>query len=295
VEIQALRRRAEEIAEDRDRGAAELLALTLPLLADALAGGRAAPLEVARVICRGQPAMAPLWNACAAAVADASQPGRFARRRAEMERAPAALVRAAGAALRDALSSDESPHLLTLSYSSSLVRVLGALAADRRFRVTCGESRPRYEGRRMATDLAAHGIDVTLVTDAALASALASASAVVVGADAFAPVSWTNKVGTRALAAAASLAGVPTFVICARDKARPPAPGAAEHNDGPPAEIWEDPPPGIRVANPYFETIPAELATLFLMEIGRVGPDELDRVCTRYAADLSNLVSALGE
>jgi len=60
VENQALRRRAEEIAHDRDRGAAELLALTLPLLAEALATGADTTLEVVRTICGGQPAMAPL-------------------------------------------------------------------------------------------------------------------------------------------------------------------------------------------------------------------------------------------
>ena len=295
MENQALRRRAKEIAQDRDRGAAELLSLTLPLLADALAGGGEMTLDVVRMICRGQPAMAPLWNACGAAITDASQPGRFARVRAEMERAPAALVRAAGAALRDALGDERSPRLLTLSYSSSVARVLGALAPDRALKVTCGEGRPRYEGRRMASALAAHGIDVTLTTDAALTATLSSASAVVVGADGFGPAAWINKVGTRGLAAAASLAGIPTFVICTRDKARAAPADADAAVEGPPGEIWEGPPAGVRLSNPYFEAIPAEVATLFLMESGRLAPDELEAVCARYAADISNLIKVLGQ
>ena len=295
MENQALRQRAEEIGRDRDRGAAELLALTLPLLAEALASGRETTLEVVRTICGGQPAMAPLWNACGAAMSDASQPGRFARVRAEMERAAAALVRAAGAALDEALGDERSPHLLTLSFSSSVARVLGAVAAHRPLRVTCGEGRPRYEGRRMATELASSRIDVTLTTDAALTVRLSSATAVIVGADAFRPSAWINKVGTRGLAAAASLAGVPTFVICTRDKARPGAPHAEALVDGPPEEVWDTPPPGVGLSNPYFEDTPAELATLFLMESGRVSPDDLESVCARYSADILNLQQVLAQ
>ena len=59
----------------------------------------------------------------------------------------------------------------------------------------------------MATELTSSRIDVTLTTDAALTARLSSATAVVVGADAFGPSAWINKAGTRGLAAAASLAG----------------------------------------------------------------------------------------
>jgi initiation factor 2B subunit 1/2 family protein len=291
--VEKLLRRAEAIAGDRDRGAAELLAITLPLLADAIAAGDGPLLAVVRMICRGQPAMAPLWNACAAAVSDTAQPGRFARVRAEMERAPAALVRAARAALDDGLGPDPSPHLLTVSYSSSVAGVLGDLARTRHLQVTCGEGRPRYEGRRMASDLAGRGLAVTLATDAALTSKLTSASAVVVGADSFGPSVWMNKVGTRGLVAAASLAGVPTFVICTRDKAA--AGGVRLPGDGSPDEVWADAPAGVQVENPYFEAIPVELATLFLMETGRVAPAQLDRISGRFSSDIARLMRAFGQ
>ena len=81
-------------------------------------------------------------------------------------------------------------------------------------------------------------------------------------------------------------------MICTRDKACPGAPHA-EAVDGPPEEVWDAPPSGLRLSNPYFEDTPAELATLFLMESGRVSPDELDSVCARYTADILNLQKAL--
>src|SRR5262245_22917657 len=121
--------------------------------------------------------MAPLWNACAAAVADRSRPGRFAQVRAEMERAPSALVTAAQRALDDLLPDDRTPHLLTLSYSSSVARTLSEVARQRRLHVTCAEGRPRLEGRRMAAELTKAGAVVTLATDAAIVAALDHASA----------------------------------------------------------------------------------------------------------------------
>jgi translation initiation factor 2B subunit (eIF-2B alpha/beta/delta family) len=293
VEIQALRRRAEAIAGDRDRGAAELLVDTLPLLAEALAAGAETTLDLTRLICNGQPAMAPLWNACAAAVADRDEPGRFARARAEMERAPAALVRAAGLALRDALGDADAPRLLTLSYSSSVARVLGALAGERRLDVVCGEGRPRCEGRRLASELASAGATVTLTTDAALTSRLDAASAVVVGADAVGRSMWINKAGTRGLAAAAHLGGVPLFVVCTRDKVAADALIAGITHEGPPGEVWEQRPAAVGVANPYFERIPTALATLFLMESGPVGPDDLSGVTQRYGDAISALLTLL--
>src|SRR5687767_3613614 len=90
--------RATAVAADRDAGASELLARLLPLLEEAIAAGPDQTIAVARIVCATQPAMASLWHACAAAVAEIAQPGSFARRRAELERAPRALVRAASAA-----------------------------------------------------------------------------------------------------------------------------------------------------------------------------------------------------
>ena len=71
--------------------------------------------------------MAPLWNASAGAVAEFDRhQGRFQRMRAELERAPAALARAATSALHQALAGEDQPQVLTLSYSSSVAAALDA-------------------------------------------------------------------------------------------------------------------------------------------------------------------------
>jgi len=287
--------RARAIAEDRDRGASELLQSLLPLLQDAIIAGETATIDVARVVCRGQPAMAPLWNACAAALADHHTRGRFARIRAEMERAPAALTRLGVAALGDLVKDSSLPHVLTLSYSGSVRSILERLVAAKPFRVTCGEGRPRFEGRTMATALAAVGARVTLATDAALTTFLPSATAVVVGADALGATFWINKAGTRGLAAAASLCGVPVYVVATRDKAMGRLLEQRQAGvDMAAVEVWADPPSEVAVANPYFERIASELATLFLTEAGPLTPADLPAVAERYGDDIRKLIDVVG-
>ena len=282
--------RANAIAADRDRGAGELALELLPVLDDALAEGPDVTLAVARAVCRGQPAMAPLWHACAAAVREGEAPGAFARVRAEIARAPAAVARAASLALRDLLQGSDSPRIVTLSFSSSVQQTLGSVSSDRRLRVVCGEGRPRFEGRRLAVSLASPSVDVTLTSDAALASFLPDADAVVVGADAIAETFWINKVGTHALAAAATYSGVPVYVVASRDKAMPADLAAAWRSLPAPAnEIWAEADPRIAVLNRYFEPTPIELATLFLTDAGPVSPGDLPAIVRQRAKSISDL------
>jgi translation initiation factor 2B subunit (eIF-2B alpha/beta/delta family) len=265
----------------------------LPILAAAVDEGPAATLDVARLVCRGQPAMASLWRACAAAVVDHQQPGRFARARQEMERSRSALAKAGGRALTDLLDGVESPRLMTLSFSSSVVDVLASVR--RPLRAVCGEGRPRFEGRRMAVALADCGVAVTLVTDAALTACLDDAAAVIVGADAVAATFWINKVGTHGLAAVAHRAGVPLFVVAGREKGMPGAiEGFWRPHAGAADEVWPEADPRVVLANPYFESVPVDLVTLFLTDAGLVPPEAAPTLAQRDADALTALLNQLG-
>jgi ribose 1,5-bisphosphate isomerase len=286
--------RATAIAAERDAGASELLGRLLPVLEDAIAAGPDQTVAVAQIVCTGQPAMAPLWHACAAAVGEVSRPGSFWRRRRELQRAPLALVRAASAALRDLLTDDRDPLLLTISFSGSVADTLVELARTRPFRIVCGEGRPRFEGRRLAEHLSSSGIDVTLVVDAAMTALLPHASAVVVGADAIAADRWINKIGTFGVASAAAWSGVAVYVIAGREKFVPAAlsphvvlPQASAH------EIWPDGPLQIHQHNIYFEVTPADLATLYLSDGGVIPPTDVPAAVERHAADIDFLLSYL--
>lgn len=285
---------ADAIAANNAAGAAELLEVLLPLLADALHAGEAETREVVRRVCRGQPGMAALWNACAAAAVEPRQPGRFARVRAEMERAPAALVRVGATMLLEDVGDRPRPLIVTMSYSSSVMKVLAAVHERHPLRIVCGEGRPRFEGRTLATRLGSVGAEVTLTTDAALTTYLAEASAVVCGADALAAGWWINKVGTLGVCAAAARVGVPVSVLATRDKAMARVlAGQWSGKAGPAEEVWSAPTDGVVIGNPYFERIPADLANRFVTDIGVLAASDLPALAERYASDLETLLSLI--
>jgi translation initiation factor 2B subunit (eIF-2B alpha/beta/delta family) len=291
----SLAERAAAIAGDRERGASALAAELTLVLDAALRAGRENTIAVARVVCAGQPAMASLWNLCAAAVAEFDEPGQYDRRRQEVERAPQALVRVSVAWLRDALEDvavrmaafrSQSPvegartgdgvaRVLTVSFSGSVARTLAALADQRPLDVVCAESLPGGEGAQLVHVLTSAGVSARAVPDASMASHLPTASAVIVGADAVSSHDWTNKVGTLALAAAAGVLHRPVYVIASRDKA---ASDALDHR--------------LDTSIP-FERTPAHLATAFLTDVGVLQPDDLPAFASRSAADISRLLEAL--
>ena len=273
-----LQRRIALIAADRESGASEILDEVIRVLGAALATG--APMKlVARALCRAQPSMAPVWNAALEALASAHAPHRFERFTHRVARAPEGLRRFAV----DCLCTDVGPaplRMVTLSFSRSVVLVLEALVERHALRVACSEGRPALEGRRLASRLAASGIPVTCFSDAAIGHALASADAVLVGADTVAPEWFLNKSGTRMLAAAAAQQGLPVYVVASRDKFVSHAVAVRMVvREGAPAELWETPPTGVIVRNPYFEPTPLDLVASVITDIGVLGAGMVPDVC----------------
>ena len=273
-----LARRIARIASDRESGASEILDEVVGVLRDALATG--APITpVARAMCRAQPSMAPVWNAALAAVAAPHAPERFERFSHLVARAPAALTRVAVNFLASDIGA-EPLRLVTLSFSRTVALVLEALARTQAIHVACSEGRPALEGRRLASRLATAGIPVTYFGDAAIAHALPSADALLVGADAVAPQWFLNKSGTRMLAAAAAQQGIPLYLVATRDKfVSDPVAARIVVREGAPAELWEEPPTGVTVRNPYFEPTPLDLAASVITDIGVLGAAMVPDVC----------------
>ena len=263
-----LRNRIARLAADRESGASEILREALAILGDALAAG-ADVADVAHEVCRAQPSMGSIWNAADAARAGQEAFTRFAQR---VGRAPAAIARFA----RGLFAADREAgplRLVTLSYSRTVLDVLISLSQVRELRVACGEGRPALEGRTLATRLAASGVAVTLFSDGAMGHALGEADAVLVGADAVAPDFFVNKSGTRMLAAAAGLQGIPVYVVAGRDKfVSRDMVTRMEMREGAPAEVWPDPPAAVVVRNPYFEATPLDLVAGLITDVGVLGP-----------------------
>jgi translation initiation factor 2B subunit (eIF-2B alpha/beta/delta family) len=264
------------LAANTTAGATELLAEALDILFTARAAG-ADMQDVASAICQAQPTMAPLWNAAAAAVSD--DPERLNRFAERARRAPGALARYAAAHFAD--DDRRRPlHVVTISYSSSVVAALDAIRLIRAVHVSCSESRPALEGRRLAEHLAAKDIPVTCFGDAAIGHALHGADAVIAGADAVAPYWFLNKSGTRMLAAAATQQGVPVYVAATRDKfVGPHLATRLVMRSGGSAEIWAEAPAAVDVRNPYFESTPLDLVAAVISDIGVLGSGMIPDVC----------------
>jgi translation initiation factor 2B subunit (eIF-2B alpha/beta/delta family) len=273
-----LARRVSAVASNREAGASAILDEVIAILTTARDRGiELTPL--ARLLTSAQPSMAPVWNAVLAALASDRDPDRFGRFVRQVARAPDALRRFAMQCV-SLEPRDASLHLVTVSMSRAVLTVVDAARTARDVRVSCSESRPALEGRHLASRLALDAVPVTCFSDAAIGEAIAAADAVLVGADAIGPEWFINKTGTRMVAAAAQLQGIPVYVAATRDKfvGRTVA-ARLTLREGSPAEIWDAPPTGIEVRNPYFETIPLDLATLIISDAGLLGAALVPDVC----------------
>jgi len=160
-------------------------------------------------------------------------------------------------------------QVMTISYSGTVQRALLA-AADKLQRVLVCEGRPLLEGRRLAAELEERGVPITLLTDAQAFALMKQADMVLLGADTvLADGSVVNKAGSTLLALAARHWGKPVVVAAESLKiARGPSPESPPTEKNPAEEVWPDSPPGVDVANVYFDTLPASLIDRLVTERG---------------------------
>ncbi len=150
------------------------------------------------------------------------------------------------------------------------------------------ESRPRYQGRITARELAAAGIEVNMLVDSAARLYMEDADLVMVGADTVASDgSLYNKVGTWQIALAARDSGVPFYTVAETFKFSPRTRSGIETKIElrDPREI-ADPGdfPGVTILNPAFDRTPASLITGIITEQGIVAPGEVPAVIDRKFA-----------
>ncbi|HEY3231233.1 MAG TPA: translation initiation factor eIF-2B, partial [Roseiflexaceae bacterium] len=159
--------------------------------------------------------------------------------------------------------------IITISHSGTVEQaLLHARRAGRRFSVICLESRPACEGREAAASLASADVPVKLVVDAAATAMVQAAQVVLVGADLLNNRGLVNKIGTRALALAAQVSGVPFYTLCGGEKFLPPGYCPPDQQEWPAGEVWADAPPEVKVQNHYFEWTPLEELSGIVTEQG---------------------------
>lgn len=175
-------------------------------------------------------------------------------------------------------------QLATTRYGTALAPIHLGRERGMNFRVFIDETRPLLQGARLsACELAADGVDTTLICDNMASSVMKRGwvQAVFVGCDRVAANGDTaNKIGTSGVAILAKHYGIP-FYVCAPtstiDMACPDG-GAIQIEERPGREVtemwYERPmaPEGVKVYNPAFDVTEADLVTAFVTEYGVLRP-----------------------
>lgn len=277
------RSRLAALAADRRRGATAITLDLLDCAAAAESGGEA--LAVLEDFARQRPSFAAPLRLAAIGRAlqrdvegqdgDARLRSLLLAERARIARASDAIARA-GARLLPARGA-----VLTLSRSDAVrALLLAAHAAGRAPRVVVAESRPLREGAAFARDLAAQGLDVTLVADAALPGLVDAQATGVIGVDRLCEDVAVGKIGCYPLALALFRAGRPLLALADTGKILPRALAPLAEESFDPAEV-EDGADGVTVRNRYFEPVPLRLVSRIVTEEGIWTRGEVRRAALR--------------
>jgi ribose 1,5-bisphosphate isomerase len=160
--------------------------------------------------------------------------------------------------------------VFTFCHSSTVIDTLKyAKKQGKKFQVIQTETRPLYQGRITAKELAKAKIKVTHLVDSAARVALKKADIMLIGCDAISTTRIYNKIGSEMMALLADYYGVPVYVLTDSWKFDPETLyGVEKIEERPSKEIWENPPKGIKIKNLAFEAIDPKLVDGIITELG---------------------------
>ncbi len=168
--------------------------------------------------------------------------------------------------------------VFTHCHSSTVTAILKeAWNEGKRFKVINTETRPRFQGRITAKELAKVGIPVTHIVDSAARFYMNDADLVLVGGDAVTADGFLiNKIGTSQIMLVAREARTMTSAAVETFKFDPDTLAGnwepIEMRD--PREVWKSPPKGVKVLNPAFDMTPPNYIDFMITDIGIVHPYE---------------------
>lgn len=186
-------------------------------------------------------------------------------------------------ALHAAEGLQDYTSIITNSYSSAVKEtLLHRYRMGGKLKVFVAESRPGLEGVTLARELAAEGINVTVITDAQVGIFAQRVDAVLVGCDAITEDDeLQNKAGTSLIVLAANAAGVPCFGVTQTSKTIPPGfPHSLEEQDPDAVGCCE----GVRFRNIIFDLTPLNQFQAVYTENGALNPDTLSAVRSGLSA-----------
>lgn len=170
---------------------------------------------------------------------------------------------------------EDGSVVYTHCHSSTVTETLINAVAEKDFSVRCTETRPLYQGRTTAKELADAGILVELFVDSGARIALKEADVMLIGADAVeASGHVLNKIGSEMFARMAQEYGTPVYVLTDSWKFDHRSvfgfDESLEQRVG--DEVWPDAPENVEVINYAFERIAPECIDGIVSELGEHRP-----------------------
>jgi ribose 1,5-bisphosphate isomerase len=166
--------------------------------------------------------------------------------------------------------------VFTHCHSSTILEILKqAKKQGKKFEVHNTETRPLYQGRITAREIAKLGIPITHFVDAAARFALKKADLMLIGADAITTEGKViNKIGSELYAEIANKYDIPVYVCTDSWKFDTETifgyEEKIEKRKG--NEIWKNPPKGVTINNFAFEKVNPNLITGIISELGIYKP-----------------------
>ena len=156
--------------------------------------------------------------------------------------------------------------IFTHCHSTNVIKALiHAKKHGKRFQVCNTETRPLFQGRITAKELAKANIKVTTFIDSAAKEAIAGSDLVLLGADAILKSYVINKIGSGLIAELAALHKKPIYIVADSWKFSPKNVKIEERDFH---EVWKKAPEHIKISNPAFEKIPRRYIKLIISEHG---------------------------
>lgn len=174
----------------------------------------------------------------------------------------------------------EDGYIIYTHCNSSVVTsiLVTAHKQGKNIKVYVNETRPKYQGRITAAELAHEGIDVSLIIDAAAGYFLRDADMVLVGADAISSHgALVNKIGTSQLALLAKMMNVPFYTAAETYKFSPNTVigEVIEIEEREPFEVVDEDfikRYKVNVKNPAFDITPPQYISAIITEKGIIPP-----------------------
>lgn len=159
--------------------------------------------------------------------------------------------------------------IYTHCHSSTVTEIIKKASKKKKIEVRNTETRPLFQGRTTAKELASAGIKVTHFVDAAMIEAIKGADLIMIGADAVTNTAVYNKIGSELLAQLANHYHIPLYICTSLWKYDKQEQKIEQRNSN---EIWDYTQKNIHIENPAFERTHIKHIKKFICEHGVLKP-----------------------